>query len=255
MPLSLPDLQAAFAAHVAGDDQHELVASVIGDSISAQARLRVHRHHVFSGLVKSLAATFATVQALVGEAFFQAMARAFAAGCLPAQPVLSEYGAGFAEFVEGYEPARALTYLADVARLDWALNTAFHSPAEPRLTSAGLAAIPAEELPGKSVSLAAGAAIIRSSYPIDRICRVARSRTSNEIVDLGAGEARLLVLRGPDDVGFISLGAGEARFLEALQNGVTLEEAAGTASAADDAFDLSSCFSRLLASQAFAALQ
>ncbi len=255
MPLSLPDLQAAFAAHVAGDERHELVASVIGDSISAEARLRVHRHHVFSGLAKSLAATFPTVQVLVGEAFFQAMARAFAAGCLPAQPVLSEYGAGFAEFIEGYAPAYGLPYLADVARLDWALNTAFHSPAEPRLTSAGLAAIPAEELPGKSVSLAAGAAIVRSRYPIDRIWRVARSRASDETVDLGSGEARLLVLRGPDDAGFISLGAGEACFLQALEDSVTLEEAAGTASAVDDAFDLSSCFSRLLASQAFAAVQ
>jgi hypothetical protein len=255
MPLSLPDLQAAFAAHVAGEDQPELVASVLDDTISAPARLRVYRHHVSHSLAASLAATFPTVQALVGETFFEGMARAFVASSLPTQPVLSEYGVGFAAFIDGYAPAHGLPYLADMARLDWALNLAFHSPAEPRLTSADLAAIPVEELPGKSVALAAGTAIVRSRHPIDRIWHAAQPGASDGTVDLEAGEARLLVLRGPDDAGFLVLQAGEARFLEALAEGATLEAAASAALTAEDAFDLSASFARLLASQAFAAVQ
>jgi hypothetical protein len=255
MALSLPDLQAAFAAHLAGEDRPELEALVVGDSISAPARLRVYRHHVSLSLATSLAATFPTVQALVGEAFFEGMARAFVAGDLPTQPVLSEYGAGFADFIDGFGPARGLPYLADIARLDWALNVAFHSLAEPRLASADLATIPVEELPGKSVSLAAGAAIVLSRYPIDRIWRAAQPGASDATVDLESGEARLLVLRGPDDAGFLALAAGEADFLQALAEGATLEAAAGAALAADDAFDLSPSFARLLESQAFAAVQ
>ena len=41
MPLALPDLQAAFAAHIVGTDRADLVESVVGDSIPAAARLRV----------------------------------------------------------------------------------------------------------------------------------------------------------------------------------------------------------------------
>jgi len=149
MPLALPDLQAAFAAHIVGDDRADLVASVVGDTIPAGARLRVYRHHVFHSLATALSATFPTVHALVGDEFFRGLTRAFVASTLPKNPVLSEYGAGFAAFIEGYAPAGGLPYLADVARLDWALNAAFHSPAEPRLGVADLAAITVEQLPGK----------------------------------------------------------------------------------------------------------
>jgi len=169
MPLALPDLQAAFAAHIVGDDRADLVASVEGDTIAAAARLRVYRHHVHHSLATALSATFPTVQALVGDEFFRGLARAYVGATLPTQPVLSEYGAGFAAFVGGYAPAAALPYLVDIARLDWALNTAFHSPAEPRLDVADLAAVAVEQRPAMSVALAPGACVIRSVYPIDRI--------------------------------------------------------------------------------------
>jgi len=255
MPLALPDLQAAFAAHIAGSDRADLIASVAGDSIAAAARLRVYRHHVFHSLAAALSATFPTVQALVGDEFFGGLARAFVAGTLPTQPVLAEYGEGFAGFVAGYAPASGLPYLADIARLDWALNAAFHSPVEPRLGVADLAAIPVEELPAKSMSLAPGAVVIRSDYPIDRIWAAAQPGASNETVDLDSGGARLLVLRRPDDAGFIPVSAGEAAFLEALAAARTLEDAAAIALSAEAVFDLSPTFARLLALRAFAALQ
>jgi hypothetical protein len=255
MPLALPELQAALVDHVAGHDRAELLASVVGDSIPAAARLRVHRNNVVRSLATALAATFPAVQALVGDEFFRGMARTFVAGDLPTQPVLSEYGANFPRFVESYAPADGLPYLADIARLDWALNVAFHSPAAPRLAGADLASIPVEQLPAKSVSLAPGAAVLRSIYPIDRIWAAAQPRTSTETVGLASGGARLLVLRRPDDAGFVSLNEGEASFLAALAAGRTLEEAAAAALAADAVFDLSPTFARLLHLQAFAAVQ
>lgn len=255
MPLALPDLQAAFAAHIVGNDRADLVASVVGDSIPAVARLRVYRHHVFHSLAAALSATFPTVQSLVGDEFFGRLARAFVANTLPTQPVLAEYGTGFAGFVADYAPANGLPYLADVARLDWALNAAFHSPAEPRLGVADLAAIPVEQLPAKSISLAPGAVVVCSTYPIDRIWAAAQPGGSNETVDLASGGARLLVLRRPDDAGFVPVSAGEAAFLEALAASQTLEEAAAVALSVEAAFDLSPSFARLLALQAFAALQ
>jgi hypothetical protein len=255
MPLALPDLQAAFAAHVAGNDRVELIASVVGDSIPAAARLRVYRHHVFHSLTSALAATFTTVKALVGEAFFRDLARAFVASAMPTQPVLSEYGEDFAGFIGGYAPAAGLPYLSDVGRLDWALNVAFHSSLEPRLAAVDLATIPVELLPTKSIALAPGAAIIRSVFPLDRIWAAARPGASDDTVDADASDACLLVLRRPDDAGFVGLSAGEASFLEALAGGRTLEEAAALALAADPVFDLSPAFARLLSLQAFAAVQ
>ena len=169
MPLALRDLQAAFAAHLAGADRADLAAEVLGDAIPAAARLGVHRHHVFESLGSALAATFPTVQALVGADFFRGLARAFIGRSLPTQPVLAEYGAGFPAFIAGHDAARDLPYLADVARLDWALNLAFHAPAGGRLAAADLAALPADRLPSLRLSLAPGTVLVCSPYPLDRI--------------------------------------------------------------------------------------
>ena len=255
MPLALRDLQAAFAAHIIGADRADLVAAVADDTIPAAARLSVYRHHVFQSLGTALAATFPTVQALVGTEFFRGLVRAFVGRALPAQPVLAEYGADFPAFIAGYQAARDLPYLADVARLDWALNLAFHAPAGSRLQPADLSAVPAERLPSMSIALAAGALLITSGYPLDRIWETSRTGAADETVDLNSGASHLLVLRRPDDAAFVSLSAGEAAFMATLAAGMSLERAAGAAFEIDPAFDLSTSFARLLALGAFAALQ
>ena len=255
MPLALPDLQAAFAAHVAGGDRADLAAVIVGDSIPAEARLRVYRHHVSHSLSAALAATFSTVHALVGEGFFRGLAQGFVAEALPMQPVLAEYGAGFPAFVAAYEPARALPYLADIARLDWALNVAFHSPEGRRLAMADLAVIEPDRLPSLSIALPLGAALIGSHYPIDRIWSASQPGASAETVNLEGGRADLLVSRRADDAAFIVLDGGEAAFVAALAGGESLEGAAEQAASAEPPFDLSTAFGRLLSLGAFAALR
>ena len=262
MPLALRDLQAAFAAHLLGADRADLAAEVLaaevlaaevlGDAIPAAARLRVYRHHVFESLGSALAATFPTVQALVGADFFRGLARAFVGQSPPDQPVLAEYGAGFPAFIAGHDAARDLPYLADVARLDWALNLAFHAPADGRLAAADLAAVPADRLPSLRLALAPGTALISSSYPLDRIWAASQPDAPAGTVDLDGGGAHLLVLRRPDDAAFVALSAGEAAFVAGLANGLSLEEAACRA---DPGFDLSASFARLLGLGAFAAVQ
>lgn len=253
--LALPDLQKAFAAYLSGEDGAELALLVRGDSISAAARLRIHRHHVEQSLASALAATFPTVQALVGREFFVAMARTFVAVNLPAQPVLAEYGAGFPAFVGGYAAARDLPYLADMARLDWALNVAFHSPEAPRLAATDLEGLAPDGLLGLTLELAPGVALVQSTFPIDRIWQASQPGVGVPQVDLGAGKVALLVTRRSDDAAFVSLDVAEAAFVGAILGGATLEAAAQAAFGVEPAFDLSTCFGRLLASGVFAALR
>ena len=253
--LGLRDLQAAFAGILRGDDQPRLEAAVAGDSNPAAARLRVHRHHIEQSLVAALAATFSTVQAIVGEDFFRAMARRYVAGDLPHQPVLAEYGAGFPAFIADYEPATSLPYLADVARLDWALNLAFHSLAANHLTAADLSSLPPERIAELPLALAPGAGVLRSSYPIDRIWQVSQPGAADGTVDLGAGGVSLLVLRREDDAAFVQVSEAEEAFLSALGRGETLERAVEVGFRTNDAFDLSTTFTRLLALKAIAATQ
>lgn len=251
---ALRDLQAAFAAHLADDGARGIVDAVAGDTISAEARLRVHRHHVRHSLGVALAATFPTVQAVVGEDFFRAMARTFVEQALPAQPVLAEYGADFPRFVAAWAPARTLPYLPDVARLDWALNEAWQASEEGRLSASMLAALPPEHLPLLRLGLSAGTSLVVSPFPVDRIWTASQPTTPDEEVTLH-GEARLLVLRQADDAAFVRLSPGEAALVEAIAEGESIEVAAGRATGVQGDFDLSSGFARLLGLGCFAALQ
>jgi hypothetical protein len=239
VPLALRDLQRTFAAHLTGEDQPALAAEIV----PAAARLRIHRHHMLDSLAAALAATFPTVQAVVGADFFRGLARAFIGQSLPSQPVLAEYGAGFPAFIAGHDAARDLPYLPDVARLDWALNLAFHAPAGGRLAAADLAAMPADRLPLLRLSLAPGTVLVSSPYPLDRIWAASQPGAAADPVDLAAGGVSLLVLRRPEDAAFVRLSAGETAFVAGLGDRLSLEEAAGRAEAG---FDLSACFARLL---------
>ena len=234
MTLALREWQTNFVAELAGG--------------GGEARLAIHRHHIARSLANALAGNFPTVQALVGADFFRQIAGAFVARHLPTQPVLAEYGSDFAGFLAAEEAMHGLPYLADAARLDWALNVAFHSP---RSSGVDLAGLSPKALLSRVLTLAPGAALVRSRYPIDRIWTASQPSASKGEVDLAEGPTCLLVL----PAGFIRLGEGEAAFVAAITEGGSLEAAAIAGFTVESGFDLPACFGRLLACEAFAALQ
>ncbi len=234
MTLALREWQAAFVADLAGG--------------GGEARLAIHRHHIQRSLAKALAMTFPTVHALVGADFFRQIAGIFVTRELPTQPVLAEYGAQFADFLAAEEAMHGLPYLADVARLDWALNVAFYSP---RPSAADLTGLSPEVLLSKVLTLAPGAELIRSRYPLDRIWTASQPGAAEGEVDLAKGPTCLLVL----PAGFVRLDEGEAAFVASIAEGHTLEAAAVAGFTAESNFGLAGCFGRLLGCEAFAALQ
>ena len=78
------------------------------------------------------------------------MAGAFARQSPPRSRLLAHYGEGFAEFIERFEPARLVPYLADMARLELARVQACF--VEPQLDFATPAAAPVSRsgVPGQS---------------------------------------------------------------------------------------------------------
>lgn len=114
-------------------------AEILGGAVPAAARLGVYRANVFGNLTAALRLTYPAVNRLVGEAFFAAAAARFIREASPASPDLHEYGAGFAAFLADYPPAAGLAYLADIARLEWAVCRAIHADPAPPLDPAALA--------------------------------------------------------------------------------------------------------------------
>jgi hypothetical protein len=240
---ALRELQESMAAELAGESRAEL-ALLLRDP----RRLAIHRHHVMHSLAAGLAATFPTVQALVGPEYFRQTAARFVGRHLPAQPVLAEYGEQFADFVAVEESAHGLPYLADMARLDWALHRAAHSS---RLPAVDLSEVAPEALLDARLAFGAAVCLVRSRYPIDRIWRASQTGAPDERVDLAWGPADLLVLND----GFLVLSRGEPAFVEAIAAGCSIEAATRTACAVESGFDVAACIVRLRACEVFVALQ
>src|SRR5690349_21386061 len=91
----------------------------------ATKRYNVYRNNVTVGLIEALAAIFPATQRITGVEFFRAMARFHVRATPPRSPLLFEYGHEFPDFIERYEYARAMPYLADIARIERAWLDAY----------------------------------------------------------------------------------------------------------------------------------
>ena len=115
---------------------------------AAGKRYNVYRNNVTVSLINALAATFPATQRITGVDFFRAMARFHVRATPPTSPLLFEYGHDFPDFIERYEYARAMPWLADVARIERAWLDAYHAADVKPLTPQALASIPPEQLGG-----------------------------------------------------------------------------------------------------------
>jgi hypothetical protein len=245
--LDLRALQAEFRSHVLGGEAPALAAVACGPaSIAPAARLQVYRNHVVVSLTAALAATFSAVERLVGEAFFRAMARAYIVANPPGGPCLVEYGETFPGFIAQYDPARALGYLADVARLEWAINEVLHAPRGPAVSAAELAAVPADRGADIRLRLHPAVRVLESPWPVRRIHQAAAA-DDTQLVDADAGPDRVLVFRSHEDVAMAEVGPGGAAFYAALTVRTSLEAAAEAGLRADPAFDLAVTLQQALA--------
>jgi hypothetical protein len=132
---------------------------------SLQDGVLAYRSNAYAAAGATLAATFPTVAALVGDESIKLLARAYRQAEPPARGDLAWFGARLPDFIAASTDLAELPWLADVARLDWALAQADAAPdAEPdRASLALLAEVDPAEL---SLRLAPGSVLIDSRWPV-----------------------------------------------------------------------------------------
>lgn len=216
------------------------------------ARFAVYRNNVLSSLINALADTYPVVQQLVGDTFFRAMAAIYVKSNPPTSPLLVQYGNDFPLFIETFEPAAALPYLADVARLEVLRVRAYHAAdAEPVAHEALAAALGDSERLGDLIfQLHASVHVLTSAYGVRSLWAAHQGEQAIEQVVLGAAE-HSLVLRQHLDVLVIGIDAECAGFITRLLGG---EAFADAAACCGEDFDLGACLALLISHGAITAL-
>jgi hypothetical protein len=115
-------------------------------ALQAQPGFAVYRNTVLKARIDALQANHPAVCQMVGEDWFRAAAAVYAHVQPPAEGRLMNYGAGFSDFLQTFEPAAKLPYLGAVARLDRCWTECHLAADAPAFSADQLAAQPAHTL-------------------------------------------------------------------------------------------------------------
>lgn len=213
-------------------------------------RYNVYRNNVTVSLINALAAIYPAVQRITGVEFFRAMARFHVRATPPASPLLFEYGRQFPDFIEAYEHAAQMPWLADTARLERAWLDAYHAAEAASLSADALASIEPERLADVVFTPHPATRVVRSRFSI--VTLFAANRNEEPVSTIDAGRSQDALVTRPDlDVVVRHLPEGGAVFIASLLAGHALGEAAGLASAGSAAFNLTANIAGMLQAGAF----
>ncbi|WP_316395179.1 DNA-binding domain-containing protein [Bradyrhizobium sp. 33ap4] len=213
-------------------------------------RYNVYRNNVTVSLINALAAVYPAVQRITGAEFFRAMARFHVRATPPSSPLLFEYGRDFPAFIETYEYARGLPWLADVARIERAWLDAYHAADAEPLSADALASFPPERLVDAVFTAHPATRIVRSAFSAVTIFASNRSEAAVDPIDAETPEDALIT-RPNADVIVRHLPKGGAVFLQGLMSGQSLGEATAFALEASPSFDIATNIAGMLEAGAF----
>ncbi|MBV4478858.1 HvfC/BufC N-terminal domain-containing protein [Pseudomonas khavaziana] len=211
------------------------------------SRFAVYRNNVHSSLINGLA----TAYPVVGDEFFRAMAGLYVQAYPPATPLISEYGNSLADFIQGFEPASSVPYLADIARLERLRVRAYHAADRQVLDQPGVLQQlqGAEQLGHLRVQLHPSLATLNSPYAIVAVWAAHQAEDAIDTFNPRHAQGAL-VLRQGVAVKVFAIDSGSVTFINSLKHGAGLEVAVANALENSDEFDLHQCLTLLISHDA-----
>jgi hypothetical protein len=208
------------------DARPGVVAGWLRDAPARTTRaLQAYRAHAGALAERALTAAFPTVAQLVGEESFAALARALWSAQPPQRGDIGCWGEALPEFIAAAPQLAEEPYLADVARLDWAVHRAEQAAA--RSTASGLELLAEADPSTLRLRLAGGVAPLRSAHPVVSIWHAHRSLAEDRFAPVreafatGRGE-NALVWRDGFKAAVSAVPEADACFMQSLIDGRSL---------------------------------
>ena len=251
---ALPEIQARFYAAMSLPQSEPAVDDLLRGAAAKNARrIAAYRRNISGNMSSALALTYPVIQRIVGDIFFREVARAYALFEPSRSGDLNDYGANFSSFIESYPHAAALSYLVDVARLEWQLQAlalatdVTDSPTTDGAPFAALATTPADRYDALFFTVDLAVLRMNSIWPLDEIWRVNQIDYVGDMQIDFTQNCQLLLWRTPRGTQLTSLSKAEAALLYQLLAGHALAGAVELALEQDVDFDLGSCLQRWIA--------
>ncbi|MFI0844394.1 putative DNA-binding domain-containing protein [Mesorhizobium sp. IMUNJ 23232] len=235
--LSLEALQKTIARSVLSGNSFGLAPLLEAGQFDPYGRLRVYQNNTRASLSATLMAVFPVTVKLVDERFFRYAASEFVRRNPPREPRLSRYGADFPAFLRTFDGLEDMPFVAETARLEWAIAEALDTAARPARTLADLDRADAEATP--DLILQPSLRMLVSHWPVLSIWSA--HQDGGEPVHVDASRRRperIALWRSGERVRFARLPAAQFAFRCSLKGGLGLEKAVSRALAHDPTFDV-----------------
>ena len=198
-----------------------------------EAAKRIYRNNVLHSLTEALADQFPAACRMVGERFFNGLAREFVLAYPPRDPALTFYGREFADFVGANKHCQSLPWLSDLARLEYLCQLSRFAADEPDLDTAALGATDPQRLLEARLKTLQSVYLLRSPWPVHRFREEALKDDPQRVESESAGDFCLLVYRRRMRERVVEMQSTPFILLQSLREGLSIGEAWGRVPGAD----------------------
>lgn len=224
-------------------EQSMLLQALAGQTSSAYnpRGLQVYQANGAMLAERTLASTYPVIAQLMGEASFEPLARHFWQQHPPQRGDMGQWGLQLPEFLATAPQLADEPFLADVARIEWALHRSA-SAHDSALDAASFALLSsADETRPVGLAISPGVYLLASNYPVASIinAHLSGQPTLGEaaaMLSLEQGEYALVWRQGYKPK-VRSISAAEHCLINALANGVAVDAALDEASHIEPAID------------------
>ena len=244
-PSAHAGLQAAFGAALFDAAREPALAGMLVAGDQPGRRLAIYRGNLTAQWERALGNAYPVLRTLVGEAFFAALARAYGQAHPSVDPDLNRFGADLAEFVAGFAPLVDYPYMADMARLEWALHCAHYAAEAPALTAADIALLSPAQLEERRFALHPACALYEGRWATLALWR-AHQPDGPAFPDDMALPCRGVIVRSGWQAQVLPLDRAAYAALERLAGGAPFGVALDAAFDVDEDFDVAAYLTLLL---------
>ncbi len=254
--LQLGQTQAAFSnALFDRQTEADVLPMFKGDAQLAEQRLSLYRGNLSSTWNKVLGAAYPVLKALVGDEFFEGLARVYGKAHPSQLGDLNHFGVHFADFLSVFEHVAEYPYFPDMARLEWALHRAHYEPNAKPLAAADLEQISPDQLDGARLFFHPACHLLVSEWAVVDLWLAHQPGREGDFPAQMAHTNAGLVVRPQWKTDVVSLSASAYVALAALQQGKTLGEALDAALEVEPEFDFGLHLKQWLECAIFVAIQ
>jgi hypothetical protein len=249
---SLRELQSDVMRALLGEPDRA-VPLIVARGIAPEHALGVYANNARTNFIESLMSSYPAIRRLVGEDYFLKVARGFHSHHPSRSGDLQTAGARFAEYLSELHGDDEFRYLSEVARLEWLVQETLLAADHGPLDLAKLGAVAAGDYDDLRFCLHPSARLFASEFPCLNIWEAnVGSDAEPELIDLGTGPDRALLVRNNGQLKCHRLNHGELGFLQSVQAGepfaAALESGANLRAlgSAVDGFDAAAALQRFV---------